>query len=387
MSDNKGTPPSGGGTNWSAYNAAQINEKPQFIRILHELCKDVEEPVHIAGRRPYQLRDVTFCLVYSTYTLLSSRRSQHDLNEAQAKGLIAAVPSPTSIAGFMRQELLTDVLQHMITKSCLPLAGEETIFAADSTGLSLPHRRVWFNPHTKRRETRRDYVKLHIMCGTSTNIITCAEVSEGTAHDASYLKRLLKGTARYFEVSEVSADAAYLSGDNMLAVLNSGAIPYIAFRRDNVLDSAYKSTFWRDMLYLFKTRHPLFTEHYFLRNNVEATFHALKAKFGGSLRSKSSRGQINEALCKVLSHNICALIRAMYHLGLDPTAWSEEKLKRRVGPTSMVEALAPRAEDLRKIRAAAGDRELPPEQEMDKRFHKPRRRMGTEHSSRQESLF
>jgi transposase len=387
MSDDNGMPSGGDGQNWPAYNAAQVNEKPQFIRILHELCKDVEEPVHTTGRRPYQLKDVTFCLVYSTYTLLSSRRSQYDLDEAQAKGLLAAVPSPTSIASFMRRELMTDILQHLITKSCLPLVGEEKMFAVDSTGLSLPHRRIWFNPHKKRREKKRDYVKLHVMCGTKTNIITCAEVTDGKAYDGSYLKLLLKGTARYFEVSEVLADGGYLSGENMLAVLNSGAIPYFAFRKDNTLDADYKSTFWRDMLYLFKTRHPLFTEHYFLRNNVEATFHSLKAKFGGRLRSKSPRGQINEALCKVLCHNICALIRAMYYSGIDPISWSEEKLKPRDQPGSMAEALAPRAEELLKIREAAGDRELPPEEKMDKRFHKLRRRMGTEEPSRQASLF
>jgi transposase len=388
MSDNNGTPSGGGGQNWHAYNAAQVNEKPQFLRILHELCKEVEEPVHTIGRKPYQLKDVAFCLVYTTYTRLSSRRSQHDLDEAHAKDLIASVPSPTSIAGSMRREEMTDVLQGLITKSCLPLIEEEKIFAVDSTGLSLPRRRVWFNPHTKRREKRRDYVKLHVMCSTKMNIITCAEVSDGKANDGPYLRRLLESTARYFEISEVSADAAYLSGDNMLAVLTNGAIPYIAFRKDCALDADYKGNFWRDMLYLFKTRHPLFTEHYFLRNNVEATFHALKAKFGGNVRSKSPRGQINEALCKVLCHNICALIRAMYHLRVDPISWSEEKLRPKAKPGSMKEALAPRAEELSKIREAAGDRELPPEQEMDRRFHKPRRRMGTEeHPSRQSSLF
>jgi transposase len=387
MLENNSTPSGGGGKNWSAYNAAQVNEKTMFLRILFELSKDVEEPEHPIGRKPMQLKDVVFCLIYSIYTLLSTRRSQHDLREAQAKGLVSTVPSPTSLASFMRTESLTPVLQQLVTKSCLPLAGEETVFAADSTGLSLPGRRVWFNPHTKRRERRRDHVKLHVICGVKTNIITSAEVSEGTASDHSYFKRLLEGTARYFNVTEVSADAAYLSGENMLAALTIGAIPYIGFRRDCALDANYKSTFWRDMLYLFKTRHPLFTEHYFQRNNVEATFHSLKAKFGGRLRSKSPRGQINEALCKAVGHNLCTLIQAMYFLGIDPTAWVGISAKPKAQPKSIVEALAPRAEELRKIRDAAGDRELPPGQELSSRFHKPRRRMGIQQDSRQASLF
>jgi hypothetical protein len=43
----------------------------------------------------------------------------------------------------------------------------------------------------------------------------------------------------------------------------------------------------------------------------------LKAKFGASLRSKTTVAQTNELLCKVLCHNICVLIQSMYELGIE----------------------------------------------------------------------
>ena len=43
-----------------------------------------------------------------------------------------------------------------------------------------------------------------------------------------------------------------------------------------------------------------------------------KGKFGSALRSKSDVGQINEALCKVLAHNICVLVQAAHELGIEP---------------------------------------------------------------------
>jgi len=49
----------------------------------------------------------------------------------------------------------------------------------------------------------------------------------------------------------------------------------------------------------------------------------IKAKFGDSMRSKTERAQINEALCKVLCHNICCLIQAMYELGLKPKFYAQ----------------------------------------------------------------
>ena len=44
----------------------------------------------------------------------------------------------------------------------------------------------------------------------------------------------------------------------------------------------------------------------------------IKGKFGSALRSKSDAGQINEALCNVLAHNICVLIQAMHALNIHP---------------------------------------------------------------------
>jgi hypothetical protein len=46
-------------------------------------------------------------------------------------------------------------------------------------------------------------------------------------------------------------------------------------------------------------------------------------KFGDALRSKTKTAQINEALCKVLCHNICCLIQSMFELNLKPKFWAE----------------------------------------------------------------
>jgi hypothetical protein len=341
----------------SAYYAAQVNEKPLFFKILGALSEEVAEPEYLTGRRPFPRKDMICSLVYKVYSNLSSLRFNYDLREAQAKGLIGAVPSPNTLSEYMRDETLTDVLRHLVTKSSLPLAGAETVFAADSTGFGIPLRRVWFNRHTERREKRRDYVKLHVMVGVKSNIITCAEPSEGTANDRTYLSRLVEGTAQYFEISEVSADAGYISGENLRAVLLAGGIPYIEFYKNCALDANYKSNFWKDLLYLYKTRHPRFTDRYYLRNNVESSFASMKAKFGGRLRSKSTTGQFNEALCKALCHNICVLIHSMHATGIDPTAWTDVQVRPEAAGGLTGAGLERREKELAEIKAAAAGRE------------------------------
>lgn len=387
MTKKLGTPPGGDGRNWAAYYAAQLNEQAFFLRILWELCRDIDDRRQVRGRPPLHLRDLIFCLVLKVYSTKSARRFIGDLREAHAKGLIEAVPSPTTIAEYMRSDAAFEALQRLLVKSSLPLSEAETIFAADSTGFGLPRRRVWFNKHTNRREKRRDFMKLHVMIGVKTSIITYAETTEGTASDMAHLKQLVEGTARYFDISEVSADAGYLSGENMYTVLLHGGIPYFAFKKNCALDADYKSTFWKDMLYLWKTKHPLFTERYFLRNNVEATFHAIKAKFGGRLHSKSKSGQFNEALAKALCHNICVLIRSMCEMGIDPLAWLEKSPKPKIEGVTLVEAMRHRKEELLGIRNAAQGRELQLQEAPPRRSRRAEVSKGESRTSNQASLF
>ncbi|HEY7313834.1 MAG TPA: hypothetical protein VH643_31075 [Gemmataceae bacterium] len=45
----------------------------------------------------------------------------------------------------------------------------------------------------------------------------------------------------------------------------------------------------------------------------------VKGKFGDSLRLKTDTAMVNEALAKLLAHNLVVVIHEMYELGIDPT--------------------------------------------------------------------
>jgi transposase len=77
------------------------------------------------------------------------------------------------------------------------------------------------------------------------------------------------------------------------------------------------------MYHYFAYNNDRFMAHYHKRSNVESTFSMIKRKFGDALRSKTQRAQINEALCKILCHNICCLIEAMFELRLKPKFYAQ----------------------------------------------------------------
>jgi hypothetical protein len=45
----------------------------------------------------------------------------------------------------------------------------------------------------------------------------------------------------------------------------------------------------------------------------------VKRKLFDSLRSKTNTAMVNEALAKLLGHNLVVVIHEMYELGIDPT--------------------------------------------------------------------
>jgi transposase len=158
------------------------------------------------------------------------------------------------------------------------------------------------------------------MCGVKTNIVTSVEISDGYSNDHGYFKPLLETTAgNGFTMAEVSADKAYLSGENLLTTLRHKAIPYIPFKSNSKAQTNYgpKSTLWTRMLSFYNDNREEFLTHYHKRSNVETTFHMIKSKFGQRLRSKTMTAQINEALCKVLCHNLCVVIQSIHELGIE----------------------------------------------------------------------
>jgi transposase len=216
---------------------------------------------------------------------------------------------------------LTDVLKELITASSLPMKAVEADFAVDSSGFSTSRYVRWFNRKYGREVDNREWVKLHLMCGVNTKIVTAVDVSGWTAHDTNYFVPLLERTAAHFGIREVSADKAYLSHKNLSAVEALGGMPFVPFK-SNTLEPTKGGT-WAKMYHLFMYEREAFMEHYHKRSNIETAFSMIKGKFGSALRSKSDTGQINEALCKVLAHNICVLIHAMHALNIHPIFSSE----------------------------------------------------------------
>lgn len=310
--------------NWKAYNKSQTTEKAEFQTLLASLCQGIGSPAQRCGKPSLQLEDMLFACTFKVFSTLSGRRFSTDLSEAKDKGYISLVPHFNSVLRYFDKDVMTPYLEMLIEESAKPLAALEKDFAIDASGLSATHGFSW--NYAKFEEpkliARRDWLKLHICTGTLTNVVTAVKITEKYEHDNPQFKPLLDATAENFKMKTVSADKAYLSNKNLDAVVWKDAVPFIAFKA-NSKPSKKENSVWNKMYHFYALHQEKFLREYHRRSNVESTFSMIKSKFSGSIRAKNKTSQKNEALAKILCHNICCLIQSMNEFGIKPDFWKE----------------------------------------------------------------
>jgi len=306
--------------NWPTYNAAQIEEKARVEVLLKALCEGIEQPARkpgARGRDAYARRDAIFGCVMKVYTTFSGRRADTDITACAERGSIKKAYHPNTLFRAMEAEETTAILVRLIEASAAPLAEIENRagqFAQDSTGISTVTYDRWFDQKHGKLRAEHAWVKLHIMVGTLTHVVTGAKVSSEA--DCPVLPELLTATAKQFQVREVSADKAYLSKQNLEAIDRVGAVPFIPFKSNSVGMSS-TSEHWRKMWCHFSLKSEDFLARYHRRSNVETAMHMIKSKFGAAVRSKLPVAQVNEVLAKLVCHNLACIVRAVHEFGID----------------------------------------------------------------------
>jgi transposase len=328
---------------WREYTLAQVNEKAKFLELLYALCSQIEEPMQHMGRPRISLQDRLFITVYKVYECVSSRRFMSDVAEVKRRGYLSTIPNFCLMSRCLESAELTPILKQLIIESSLPLKSVETDFAVDSSGFSTGVYQRWFDAKWKKdtgygkerngEVKQQDWVKVHLMCGVKTNVVTSIEITHAHAGDNPQFAPLVEQTAKNFTLREVSADKAYSSATSLQLVLVKGGQPFIPFRRNTNTNSYWdkrQPAVWKKMYHQYMANQDEFAEHYHKRSNVETTFSMIKRKFGERLRSKTRTAQENEVLCKVLCHNLCCVIQSMYELGVEATFATKTSLDAKV---------------------------------------------------------
>lgn len=303
--------------NWVAYNKSQTQEQKLFMKLLADLCRNVEQPRYTFGRPTMPLSDMIFSSALKVYSTFSLRRFSSLMGLASERGYIDKPCSYVTVSNYMRKAELTPILHELIKISSSPLASVESKFAVDSSGFSTSRFARYYSYKHGRDLKYKTWIKAHLISGVKTNIVTGAEITKDYKNDSPYFKPLVEKTAESFGIKEVCADKGYSSRVNHDIVAELGGTAFIPFRK-NATGRAGGSASWHKMFYYFQLNREEFLMHYHKRSNSETVFHMIKTKFKDNIRSKDKTAQINEVLLKILCHNICVVIQEMHELGINP---------------------------------------------------------------------
>jgi hypothetical protein len=165
-------------------------------------------------------------------------------------------------------------------------------------------------------------VKVHLVTGCLSNIVTAADILEMNAGDAPQLPGLIDATAEGFRIERVCADKAYPSNDNFEAVARHGGTLYAAFKTNT---TGKTGGLFGKAFHYFQFNRDEFLSRYHLRSNVESSFSGIKRVMGDSVRSKTDVAMRNEVYCKVIAWNLTCLVHAIYEMGVVPLFWQDDE--------------------------------------------------------------
>jgi len=189
--------------------------------------------------------------------------------------------------------------------------------AVDSTGFRTSNSSIWYDIRIKRKNTRKDCIKLHIGIDIDTGIIHSFSMTPWNRHDSREFEHLIKHLP---ELGCTFGDKAYPSRSNYQLVADKNGIPYLCFK-DNATNKAKGKTAWIINIRKYKNDKETWMNVYHLRSIVESVFSSIKKRWGSFLRSKKKWMQKKELSLKVLSYNVKQILLVQYSMECKIPLW------------------------------------------------------------------
>ena len=180
--------------------------------------------------------------------------------------------------------------------------------AVDSTGFRTGNSSIWYDIRIKRRNKRKDCIKLHISVDVDTGIIHWFIMTDSTRHDSPEFKHLMKHLP---ELGNVLGDKAYSSRNNCQIVADKNGKPYLHFK-DNATNKSKGKPAWTISIREYKNDTEEWLSVYHLRSIVESVFSSIKKRWGSFLRGRKKWMQKKELALKVLAYNVKQVLLVQY---------------------------------------------------------------------------
>ena len=279
------------------------NLEKLFIEQLTKIVNKLPEPWSVDPRgKPHLPRVVLMCLILKIFWVCT-----YEGVEAKLKANREWLCSLWNVGRLPTHSVIHEAMEFVSTKylrKILKLTFQRTVkrlrVAPDSSGFSTRNSSVWFDIRIKRKNERKDCVKLHIIVDIDRGYVLDFHITDSKHNDCPILKKLLRDI-RFLE--KLVADAGYLSRENCILVGERKGKPYIWVRK-NCTNKPKNSTEWKVMVKCFFRHRGGFKKAYHCRSFIEAVFSSIKRRWNDKLKSVKRWFQRKELTIKVICYNI-----------------------------------------------------------------------------------
>lgn len=296
------------------------NLEELFVKELTKIVFKLPEPWFVDPRgKPHLPRVVLMCLILKIFWGCSydGIESRLKTNKAWLCSLWNVDRLPTHSVVNDSMNLVSLKLLRKILKITVQRATKKLRVAPDSSGFSTRNSSVWFDIRIKRKNTRKECVKLHIIVDIDRGYVLDFHTSDSKQHDSPILKKLLRNIEN---LEKLVADAGYLSRENCIYVGEKGGKPYIWVKK-SCTKKPKGAVEWKVMVNCFIKHRGGFKKAYHCRSFVEAVFSSIKRRWGSMLKSIKKWNQKRELTIKVICYNIKEHLYNLRAEQLDISRW------------------------------------------------------------------
>jgi len=303
-------PPRIGRSNYDSFRLHEVVEVIDEIKLLADMERFHERRKGKRGRRPARKRDILKSLLFLEKLKCPICESGGLLQIFKYTLGLNNVYKPRTLYKYRASPVMTVILEKLVMESALPEWVNEDMAGTDATGFPHSKGKTWIGDKSN-PDKYREYDKVHAIMGLRSLVIPSVKITRGSWHDSTQFKYLVNNALPQGDIDAVAADSGYVSRNNYELVREHGATPYILPKENAVFRSQPTDSY--EQTVLFSTRFPnRFHERYRFRTKCESAFNACKNATGEKLRGRTPTSRRNEALCKIIVHNIRMVVMCRY---------------------------------------------------------------------------
>ncbi len=259
------------------------------------------------GRPPYPPKIVVCLLVLGALLNLGYEQMESVLNTNAIVQKEFGIKLPSHSTYHRGAKRLSMRYLHSLNRALVRsrLLAKRTVLHVDSTGFRLKTSSSWFDIKTRKKNRRKDHLKLHALVVHKLGLIYSFAITKAYKHDSPGFPRLIAGISLIEFI--LCGDAGYLSRMNCKLVGNKKGFTFFKIKK-NVTAKKKGVKAWYEMVTLFRTMPWGYLIIYHLRVYVESIFGAVKQRFDHQLYSRIWFMQRRELGLKVISHNVKQLL-------------------------------------------------------------------------------